>query len=228
MEIPIQSHLLCVSKVPIFNHLTNEELQEISSVIHHVHFKKGEVIYLSEDVPEQLFVVHKGKVKLYRMSESGREQLLHVLESGEFMGETSLFSKKPLTHNAEALEATDMCLIHRKELETFLVKYPSIAMKIIEAYSQRIEQLEELIEQMGLQDSEQRVASILLHLKPTHSSTIHLSFSKRDLASLIGTTQETLSRKLASFQQNGWIELKGQREIRILSEEHLHDIVSKK
>jgi len=129
------------------------------------------------------------------------------------------------------LEHTEICYINKAEIEKLILQLPNIALKILAEFTNRLEMAETLIEQLGLHDVEQRVAGILLQLAAKVEKLenvpleISLSMSKRDLASLIGTTQETLSRKLSLFQDSGWIELKGQRHIIILDEDSLRQIV---
>lgn len=214
----------CIHQVPIFNHLSEEEMMKISKVVGHKKYQKGELVFLSGDPSENLFIIQKGKIKISRISETGREQILRILQPGEFLGELSLFGSALLYHNAETLEKTEVCFIHRQDLNHLVQQFPNIAVKILEACTKRLESAESLIEQLGLQGVEQRVAGILLQLAV--SEDLLLAMSKRDLASLIGTTSETLSRKLSHFQDQGWIKLIGHRRIRILDRKRLLQITS--
>lgn len=226
------SDKLCMSQVPIFNHLSDEELLEVANLANHTTFKKGEIIFLAEEHVEQLFIINNGKVKISRISHSGREQILRILGPGEFLGELALFGNSPLSTNAEALDPTEICVIHGRDLKNLVLQFPNIAVKILEEFSKRLEKTESLIEQLGLHDIEQRIAGFLLELSKDAKNKdgpidITLSISKKDLASLIGTTQETLSRKLAVFQEKGWIKLIGQRRIIILDEDRLNTIIQR-
>jgi CRP/FNR family transcriptional regulator len=128
------------------------------------------------------------------------------------MGELTLLSNTPLTDNAEVLEKSLMCMIDGQKLKTLMNKYPSIAFKVMEVLSKRLEQAESLIEKINLNTVEQRLAIALIDLvNPKYE--INLKMTKGDFASSIGMSQETLSRKLAAFQEEGLIELIGQRKI---------------
>src|SRR5690625_23126 len=94
---------LCISKVPIFNHLESEEMLEILKKSTQMTFQKGEIIYHDGDPLEYLYIVHTGRVKIYQLFESGKEQLLRILEYGEFMGELAQYTEKVLDRYAEAL-----------------------------------------------------------------------------------------------------------------------------
>lgn len=210
----------CIEIVPIFSNLTYEEMIEIAGITNSREYKKGEMIYMTGDKAEKLFVIHKGKVKITRFSEAGKEQVIRVLGPGEFMGELSLFVHEPLIDNAEALEKTTVCVIDGDKLKRLMGKYPSIALKVLEELSTRLGKAENLIEHLGIHDVETRIVETLLGLA-NGSGEVVLKMSKGDLASHIGMSQETLSRKLSYFQDKGWIKLVGHRKIIILDEEGL-------
>ena len=141
------------------------------------------------------------------------------------MGELSLFSSLPVTDNAEALETSTMCVIEGVKLKELMKKYPAISFKVLEELSRRLERAENLIEKINLTSVEQRLAEALLTMS-AGKNEVQLNMTKGDFASQIGMTQETLSRKLASFQDEGLIELKGHRKIIILDREGLERIIS--
>ncbi len=213
---------LCISKVPIFNHLEPDEMLEILKKSSQRTFKKGEIIYYEGDPLEYLYIVHTGRVKIYQLFESGKEQLLRILESGEFMGELALFTDKVLDSYAEALEQTEVCAIHRNDIRELMKTHPTIPLKILSEFSMRLEETEFLVSQLSYRDVETRTASYLVKLaEKNQTDHIVLPMSKRDLASHLGTTQETISRRLSHFQMNGWIEQEGHRNIKILNLEAL-------
>jgi CRP/FNR family transcriptional regulator len=88
-----ETHETCISLVPIFNHLEKEQMDEIMAVTYSVSYKKGENIYCAGDKADSLYIVSKGKIKIYRLSESGKEQLLRILHPGDFTGELALSAK---------------------------------------------------------------------------------------------------------------------------------------
>lgn len=209
---------LCVSLVPIFNHLRNEEMQEIVKATRSSKYVRGEEIYGFGDTSAHLFIVHRGRVKIFRLSESGKEQLIRVLEPGDFMGELALFSGSPFDHYAVAMENTELCIMRRSDLEAFLKKYPAISLKIMEEFSRRLERTEKLVSSLAYEDTEKRIAAYLVELAKNQASpSITLPMTKKDIASYLGTTPETVSRKLAEFQENGWIQQTGQRKMRVLN-----------
>lgn len=216
---------VCMHKVPIFSNLSPEEMSQIAEIITDKEYKKGENIYLSGALEERLYVINTGKVKIYKLSETGKEQIIRILYPGDFMGELSLFARSPLDTNAEALEATAVCIIDGDKLNQIIKEVPSIAVKIIEELSKRLQNAEGMIKSLGLQDVEQRVADILLKISAGEDE-FTLDISKKDLAAHIGTSQETLSRKLSAFQEIGIINQIGQRTIMILDRDTLERVAS--
>jgi CRP-like cAMP-binding protein len=213
----------CIEIVPIFSNLTNEEMLEVARITTDRTYRRGEMIYIAGDKGEKLYVIHEGKVKITRVSDSGKEQVIRILGPGEFLGELSLFSPEPMTDNAEVLEKTTVCIISSEKIKELMVKYPTIAFKVMEELSKRLEKAENLIENISLHGVEKRLADTLLDMADDNDEIV-LKISKKDLASHIGMSQETLSRKLTAFQEMGLIKLIGQRRIILLNKEGLQDI----
>ncbi len=220
-----EQHRSCIARVPIFSNLTGEEQQEIAAITTAKTFKKGDFVYMAGDQAGKLYVLHTGRVKIYRLNANGKEQVIRVVGPGEFMGELSLLSSMPLTDNGEALEDCTMCLIEGTKLKELMKKYPSIAFKIMEEMSQRLERAEQLIETLNLNTVEQRLARSLLQMAAGKKEVL-LVMAKGDFASQLGMSQETLSRKLSAFQERGLVALKGQRGIEILDREGLEAIAT--
>lgn len=213
----------CIEIVPIFSNLNYEEMMEVARITREEIFEKGEMIYMAGEKGEKLYVIHSGKVKITRFTSSGKEQVIRVLGPGEFMGELSLFSSLPLTDNGEALSNTTVCMIDGEKLKELMKKYPTIALKAMEELSRRLENVENLIENISLQGVEKRLATSLINMA-NDKGEISLKMSKRDLASHLGMSQETLSRKLTAFQDMGIIKLIGHRRILLLDVKALEDI----
>lgn len=210
----------CIEKVPIFSSLSAEEMLEVSMTTIQREYEKGETIYLEGENAEKLFIISTGKVKVTKLSEAGKEQIIRVLGSGDFMGELSLFTHSPLNSNAEALEPTIVCIVDGKKINNLIEKRPSIAMKILKEISIRLEKAENQIKALAVQGVEQRLADVLIKMADDNDF-INLNISKKDLASHIGVSQETLSRKLTIFQNKGWIKQEGRRKIKLLNKEAL-------
>lgn len=216
-------HENCIEQVPIFHSLTAAEMDEIALITRQVTVLKGEPIYDMGDKMDSLLVIHTGRVKTYRLSDTGKEQVIRILRPGDFLGELALFSHSPMSDYGEALETSSMCVIEGARLKELMVKYPIIAFKILEELSQRLEKTEQLLEEISLHSVERRLAQTLLSLSEGVDHIV-LEMSKRDLASKMGMTQETLSRKLSAFQDLNLIEQVGHRQIKIINRAGLEGI----
>ena len=229
-----QEHMSsCVEIVPIFSSLSRQEMLEVESIAVAKKYARGDMIYMDGDQGERLYVVHRGLVKVFRLSPNGKEQVIRVLGPGEFMGELALFSPATLTDNAVALEEASLCLIEGTLIKDLMQKHPLIAFKVIEELSKRLESAENLIRDINLHPVEQRLAEALLRMVQEQEkgagggdSAIVLPMTKGALASQLGMTQETLSRKLSSFQEQGLIELQGARKIVIIDRDGLDEIAA--
>lgn len=213
------SHKACVSLVPIFNHLEDEQLDEIMKTTRSVTYKKNELIYHAGDESDSLYIINKGKVRIYRLSDSGKEQLVRMLNPGEFTGEMALFSESTHESYAEAIVDTKICMIKRSDLQEFLLKYPSIALKVIAEFSSRLEASEKQTTRFSTEKVETRIALYLaesLDDEELGAAEFTLPMSKKDLASYLGTTPETISRKFNDLEEKGYIKQITHKRIRVL------------
>ncbi|MBK5262764.1 MAG: Crp/Fnr family transcriptional regulator [Peptostreptococcaceae bacterium] len=213
-----EDHEACVSLVPIFNHLEKEQMDEIMGVTHSITYRKGENLYRSGDKSDSLYIVSTGRIKIYRLSESGKEQLLRILDPGDFTGELALFSETIHESYAEAMQEASVCTIKRSELQNLLLKYPSISLKVLVEFSSRLEQSEKQMTRFATEKVETRIALFLAECVDSEkkSMEIELPMNKKDIASYLGTTPETISRKLADLENEGYIKQISNSKIKII------------
>lgn len=211
----------CVSLVPIFNHLEKEQMDEISATAHTRRFKKGERLYQPLDESDSLYIVHKGFVRIYRLTESGKEQLVRFLGPGDFTGEMALFRSSLHDSFAEATRDTAVCVITKDDLQPLLATYPAISLKILAEFSNRLEQSERQTTLVATEKVENRLAMFLVELLEEGSNIATLPMTKKDLASFLGTTPETISRKLGSLEDRGLIKQISNKEIAIMDADEL-------
>ncbi|RBP63353.1 CRP/FNR family transcriptional regulator [Alkalibaculum bacchi] len=217
-----EMHESCVSLVPIFNHLDGEQMNVISKVIRSNSYKKGEIIYKPGDKSDSLYIVSKGKIKIYRLSEMGKEQLVRILTAGDFTGELAVFSESIHESYAEAMKDTEVCMITRTDLQELLGKFSSISLKLLSEFSRRLEDSEKQTTRISTEKVDTRIAQFLIECveDQQEGTEFPLPMSKKDLASYLGTTPETISRKLTEFEELGYIK-QTRRKIKILDAESL-------
>ena len=217
------SHSVCVSMVPIFSGLDEEHLREVMKTIQSVSYKNGEIIYHDGDPSDSLYIVKEGRIKDYRLSESGKEQLIRILNPGDFTGANPLFNHTLHNSFAEAMGDTQVCLINRLSLQDLLMKFPAISYRMLAELSKRLENSEKQTTRFTTERVETRLALFLVECLDGNgkSKEFELPMCKRDLASYIGTTPETLSRKLTDLEEAGFIGQKAHKRIEILDLDNL-------
>lgn len=208
---------LCVSLVPIFNHLPANELASVAAMANSRSFQRGEFIHRAGEHSSQLSIVHKGRVKIYRLSESGKEQVVRILTPGDFSGELAIFSDYSHETYAQALEPVDICFVRSSDLQALLLKHPSISLHVLAELARRLAKSEQQSTSIATEPVETRIALYLANMVEQQGSmSTQLPVSRKDLASFLGTTPESVSRRLADFEEAGWIRQLGPRRIEIL------------
>ena len=208
---------LCVSRVPIFNHLPPEALAVIADKATMRSHERRQFIHRPGDPSDKLFIVHKGAVKVYRLSDTGREQLVRILNPGDFAGELALFSATKHDSFAETMQPSEICTIYQADVRELLLQYPDISLHVLAELSRRLGTSEKQTAAIATASINARLAQYLADLaEQENSSSFSLPMSRRYLASYLGTTPETVSRRLGEFEDAGWIQQTGQRKITIL------------
>lgn len=224
-EMTHTTHTLCVSLVPIFNHLDDESMAKIATKANHKELKRGEYLYQAGDEDDSVYIVHRGQIRVFHLSEGGKEQLIRVLNPGDFTGEWTVFSSGTYHENfAEATRNASICAIHRDDLQALLNEYPEISMKILQAMSDRLSQSEKQTASVGIEQVLNRIIYYLEDLAGADVEdevTVKLPMARKDIASYLGTTPETLSRKFKELEGKGLIEQLPKNHVRIPSIEEL-------
>lgn len=180
-------------------------------------YKKGQFIHKPSDSSDELYIVHKGKVKIYYLSEDGKKQLVRFLGAGDFAGEMALFSSTKHDSYAEVIEDSEVCMIYHSDIQSLIKEYPEISLHVLAELSRRLGNSEKQTVAIATASVNNRLAQYLVDLsKQEGSMDITLPMSRRYLASYLGTSPETISRRLGEFEESGWIEQCGQREIKII------------
>ncbi|WP_425446266.1 Crp/Fnr family transcriptional regulator [Dethiothermospora halolimnae] len=209
----------CATKVSIFSALEKEQLSEVTNLIVRRTYKKGQIICFEGDISDKLYVINKGKIKIFKYTKEGKEQILYILSEGDFIGDLSLLKEEELKFNAEALEDVNMCILTKRDFDNILKSNPEIALKILEVVHDRIVKLENLIQSLSTKDIEARIASLLISfikdfgVNKKDRLELNIPLSREDMANYIGVTRETISRKLSNLQSEGIIELVGNKRI---------------
>jgi CRP/FNR family transcriptional regulator len=214
-----------IAGIPIFSGLAVGHLQEIKMVAVNKHLNKGELIFSEGDEGNGFFVVVDGQVKIYKLSSEGKEQILHILGSGETFGQVAMFAGRSFPANAEALAKTHLLFFPRNAFKSLISGDPQLAMQMLAVLSMRLRQFTIQIENLSLKEVPGRLASYLIYLadEQQKEDQVDLPISKGHLASLLGTIPETLSRIFAKMSSQNLIEVEG-RTIRLVDRMGLEDL----
>jgi CRP/FNR family transcriptional regulator, dissimilatory nitrate respiration regulator len=214
-----------ISTISLFNGLPADQLESLSMITLENSYKKGENIFSENEQATGLYAVASGRVKIYKLSPDGREQILHIFGPGEVFGEVPVFAGKRFPASAEAMEESRVLFFKRDALIELIQKNPSIALNMLAVLSMRLRRFASMIDDLSLKEVPGRLAKHLLYLKKQDDSLseIDLNITKGQLASLLGTIPETLSRILTKMVDQGLIETDGRR-IRIVEIEGVEEL----
>lgn len=221
----MEEHTSCINLVPIFNHLDAESQAIIATKAFAKELKRNEFLYQAGDIDDSLYIVHQGQIRITHLAESGKEQLIRLLNPGEFTGEWTIFSDAGYhEHYAQATRKTNVCTIRREDLEELLKEYPDISTKILATMANRLQQSQKQTASIATEDVTNRIIYYLediARIDDEDETTIKLPMSRKDLASYLGTTPETISRRFKELEDKDLIKQLPKNKIHIPSVEEL-------
>ncbi len=216
----------CVSRVPIFAGLSADDQERVAGLARPVHLSEGEVAS-SPGSAALLMVVHTGRLRISRLSTDGAQQLIRVLGPGEFTGETAVLSGRGPGDYAIALGDSKLCVFHHNDLAALIREHPEIGMRMLTAVAARLSETEDRLNALTTRGVKSRLADYLLGLPRTrrdHADLVTLPLAKKDVASLLDTTPESLSRALRSLAHKRAISLEAGRSVSITDPDLLQRI----
>lgn len=214
----------CVAHVPIFRALSAADRAAVARKAVPTAVSKGDVLYRAGEPVSQLMVVHRGAIRISRLTSAGRERLIRVLGPGDFIGEGVFLTGDRPDHWATAMDDGQLCVFRHEDLAGLVADHPGIGLGMLGALSRRLDETEHRLAALGSADLDARLADYLLDLPSERDGAtvrIRLPMAKKDIASLLGSTPETLSRALARMVRGGVIALHGTRDIDLLDADRL-------
>lgn len=198
----------CLSRVPIFAHLTEEEKEQVHAYLRPAHFSKGDFVVNAGLQKPRLMVLNRGKAKVSRVSKDGREQIIRLLQPGDYVSELAVFTGQPSSSDVVATEESSFCVLDQSHLHELLADKPKLAVRILADLSSRLEQTKTHVKSLGLNSAYDRLYEALFEMSEGRGS-FTLPISKKDLAARIGVTPETLSRTLKKLEADGRLSING-------------------
>ncbi len=193
--------------------MSQPQLEKISAITKKIEFTKGKLIFQEGDHGNGFYIVASGKIKVFKLSFEGKEQILHIYGPGHTFGEVPVFEGKSFPASSMALEQSSILFLPRDKFVELITITPALAMNMLADLSRRLRAFTVQIENLSLKEVPARLAAYLITLhqesgqKP-ESDKITLPISKAQLANLIGTTPETVSRVLKKMADQSLIQVK--------------------
>ncbi|MBW2003382.1 MAG: Crp/Fnr family transcriptional regulator [Deltaproteobacteria bacterium] len=211
-----------ISAIPIFKGLQEGKLSDLAEIAVEKHFSKGQIIFLEGDEGKGFFVVYSGLVKIYKISSEGKEKILRLVKPYGIFGPVPVFSGETYPASADAMKSTKALFFPRNVFINLIKKNPDIALNMLDALSDRLRQFTIQVENLSLKEIPSRLAAYFLHVSKEESrhDVFTLEIPKGQLANLLGTIPETLSRIFSKMREAGIIESEGNK-IKILDMESL-------
>ncbi len=217
----MQEILAFLASLELFKTLPDSQLRAIETIAKPLDYDRGELIFLEGDRCLGFFLVQWGRVKVYKMSQDGKEQILHWFEEGDRFAEVPAFDGGYYPASASALEKTRLLLIPNQALLALVEQYPSLAFHLLASLSRHLRRFANLIDTLSLKDVSSRLAGYLLELSDRQGcDRLELDLAKGQLAAFLGTIPETLSRTFAKLTQANLIEIEG-RQVQICDRDGL-------
>ncbi len=201
-------------EIPFFETLTSQEAGEISRYFINEEFRKKQLIFSEGDASEWLFVVIKGKVKITKLSNEGKEIILEIISPLDFFGGVAVVRGFPYPANAVAMESTRTLKVSRRNLMTIMDRFPNLMFSMAINIGDRIKGSHEMLKSIALEKVESRIASLLIKLADkTGEETaggilINMNLTKQDIAEMVGTTVETSIRTTSKLSKAGILSTK--------------------
>ena len=196
----------------LFKDLTYDEIQPIVHIANHHTFHVGTHIFMQDDPLTNVYFIQRGSIKIYRSDMQGKEQIVNILVDGQMFPHQGFFRKGSYPAHAQVMEEAELIYIPIRLFEEFLVKHPEVCVKIFRILGDKIVDLQKRLEEQILNNTYEQIILLLIRLSKSHGEqindqqfTLKTQFTNRDLANMIGSSRETVSRTLTSLKRKSLI-----------------------
>lgn len=193
---------------PIFQGLSDYEIDPIVDLSKHQIFKNGSHVFMQGDKLTNVYFIYQGHVKVYKTDINGKEQIINILKPLDMFPHQGFFRKDDYPAHAEAIEDTILVYIPIQNFEEILIAYPDVCIKLFRVLGELIVDLQARLGEKILNNLYEQIIKLLLRLVKTHGSEIdknnykiNTSLTNRELANMIGSSRETVSRTLTELKR---------------------------
>lgn len=219
-----------LEKVPLLRDIPRSDLESIKSCLKEKSFDKGQVLFQEGNPCERIFIVQEGRVKLYRIASSGREQILETLGPGDTCACNPGSSVWQCNSTAEAVTACKVWFLSRADYVRLVQSNSKISQSLNKLFAERLRCFSSLIEEVSLKDVKRRVVKFLLDMlaepsiRDQSKGALFIPFTREEIAQRIGAARETVVRQLYSLKRAKLIDIKP-RQILVLNKEGLEKLL---
>ena len=198
-----------LAKVPIFENLSEEQLLPLGEKMRTRKYQRGEVVFHQDDPGDRMHIIVQGRVRISLDSDDGREKDVALLQPGECFGEMALLDGSNRSAKATAIEEIETLVLMRDDFVEFIHEYPEVATHTTAVLTNRLRQANQMMGDMAFLDVPTRVAKQLIELAESQSKgavpegVIEITIGQDELARLVGSSRETVSRALTSYRRMG-------------------------
>jgi CRP-like cAMP-binding protein len=213
----------------IFQTLPVEQLAELADLAIVQSCKKGEILFHQGDEGVGFFIVRSGRIKIFKLSADGKEQILHIFGESEHFAEVPALDGECFPASAAALEPAIVLFFPRQAFLQLLEQQPALAINLLKSFARHLRLFSHLVDNLALREVPARLANYLLSLseKFGKAETVELDLPKGQLAARLGTIPETLSRVFAKLSRDGLVEIEGSK-VKLLDRDRLNQLVTGK
>ena len=205
---------LTFKEIPLFQGLSEGELNSIKSCLQEKSYDKGELIFSEGEICQRVFIVREGRVKLYRLASSGREQIVETLGPGDTCACNPGSKVWSCSTTAEAVTSCKVWYLSRDAYIRLVETRPQFAHALNQLFAERLRCFSSLIEEVSLKDVKKRLVKFLLDMlaasseKPNEKNVLTLPFTREEIAQRLGAARETVARHLSELKRAKLIEIK--------------------
>jgi CRP/FNR family transcriptional regulator, cyclic AMP receptor protein len=218
-----------LSEFTLFRELTDIELNKITDISIVRDWKKHSHVFLQGDPLENVYFIFDGKIKVYKSDINGKEQIVDIMKKGNMFPHVGFFRKGSYPAFAEVLEPSTLIAVPISQFENVLIENPELCIKVFKVLSEKIINLQDRLEEQILNNTYEQIIKLLVRLAQNYGKKLEnnriwleAEFTNKDLANMIGTTRETISRTLTRMKRDELIELDEEGNM-ILEPEKLMD-----
>ena len=206
-----------IRRVPLFATLSEDEFKSLEPIFQVKPYRKGQIIFLEEETGNYMYIVLAGKVKVTKTTISGKETILAIHQAGDFFGEMALLDGKTSPATVSAMEDCRIAAIHHNDFQRQLMSNEKVVRQIIQVLCSRLRQVWSQVQELSYATADDRIRAGILQLSRKHGVQdargiiINLKITHQELAELVGTSRETVTRTLARLQKKGILQLENRR-----------------